>query len=68
MQITCGEERKSSLWVCVLFFRSDKSRAMYYEVISNQTWGDKKNYDLCLNCEIGNEKIVQIICNYVQNK
>lgn len=23
-----------------------KSRSMYYEVISNQTWGMKENYDL----------------------
>ena len=48
--------------------RSDKSRAKYYEVISNQTWGDKKNYDLCLNCKIGNDKIVKMICDYVRNK
>ncbi|MBQ9279890.1 MAG: MATE family efflux transporter [Clostridia bacterium] len=45
---------------------SDKSRAAYHEVISNQPWGDKKYYDLCLNCEIGNEKIQEIICDYVQ--
>lgn len=43
---------------------SDISRASYYEVISNQSWGEKENYDLCLNCEIGNDKIVEIICEY----
>lgn len=47
---------------------SDKSRAAYYEVISNQSWGNKENYDLCLNCEIGNDKIVNIICEYIKNK
>ena len=47
---------------------SDKSRASYYEVISNQSWGDKENYDLCLNCEIGNDKIINIIYEYVQGK
>jgi cytidylate kinase len=47
---------------------SDKSRASYYEVISNQSWGDKENYDLCLNCEIGNDAIVKIICDYIKNR
>lgn len=47
---------------------SDKSRSSYYEVISNQSWGKKENYDLCLNCEIGNDKIVKLICEYVEYK
>lgn len=47
---------------------SDKSRASYYEVISNQSWGQKENYDLCLNCEIGNDKIVEVICEYIKHK
>lgn len=45
---------------------SDKSRSAYYEVITNQTWGKKENYDLCINCEIGNEKVINIICEYVK--
>lgn len=48
--------------------KSDKARAAYYEVISNQTWGSKENYDLCLNCEMGAYVIVKIICDYVKNK
>lgn len=47
---------------------SDKSRSAYYEVISNQSWGKKENYDLCINCEIGNDKIVNIICEYIKKK
>lgn len=47
---------------------SDKSRKSYYEVITNQSWGDKSNYDLCLNCEIGNDTIIKIICDYVNGK
>ncbi|MGN1311498.1 MAG: cytidylate kinase family protein, partial [Bacilli bacterium] len=47
---------------------SDKLRANYYSVIANQTWGDKNNYDLCLDSQIGNEKVVNIICAYVENK
>ena len=48
--------------------KSDKARSSYYEVISNRIWGDKNNYDLCLNCEIGNDLIVKIICDYVKGK
>lgn len=47
--------------------KSTKSSASYYELISNQVWGSKENYDLCLNCEIGNDKIVKIICDYIKN-
>ena len=32
--------------------KSDHSRKSYYEVISNKTWGDKSNYDLCLDCKL----------------
>ena len=46
---------------------SDKSRASYYEVISNQTWGNTKNYDLCINCEVGNEITIKTICDYINN-
>ena len=46
---------------------SDKSRSSYYEVITNQTWGKKENYDLCINCEIGSENVINIICNYIKN-
>ena len=45
---------------------SDRSRASYYEVITNQKWGSRENYDLCLNCEIGNKKAVNIICDYIE--
>ena len=48
--------------------KSDKSRASYYEIIANKKWGDKENYDICLDCSIGNEKVVNIICDYVKEK
>lgn len=47
--------------------KSDHSRKSYYEVISNKIWGDKSNYDLCLDCKLGNETIKDIICNYVKS-
>lgn len=27
----------------------DKERARYYQLYTNQTWGDPENYDLCIN-------------------
>lgn len=48
--------------------KSDKSRASYYEVISNQTWGKTQNYDLCIDCSIGNDLVVKFICEYIKEK
>lgn len=48
--------------------KSTKSRSMYYEVIANQIWGAKENYDICLNCEMGNDLIVKTICEYIKGK
>lgn len=48
--------------------KSDKARATYYGVIANQVWGDKDNYDLCLNAKIGNENLAKFICDYIKNK
>ncbi len=45
---------------------SDKSRSNYYSAIANKTWGDKNNYDLCIDAKIGNEQVVKIICDYVK--
>lgn len=47
---------------------SNKLRANYYSIIANQTWGDKNNYDLCLDSEIGNSNVVKVICSYVSNR
>ena len=47
---------------------SDKARSNYYSAISNRTWGDKNNYDLCIDTKIGNENVVKIICDYIKNK
>ena len=48
--------------------KSDKSRANYYSAIANSIWGNKNNYDLCIDARIGNENVVKLICNYVKNK
>ncbi|MGN1371641.1 MAG: MATE family efflux transporter [Candidatus Coprovivens sp.] len=48
--------------------KSNKLRSNYYGIISNQTWGDKNNYDLCIDARIGNENVAKIICDYIKNK
>ena len=47
---------------------SDKSRSNYYSTIANRVWGDKTNYDLCIDSKIGNENVVKIILDYIKNK
>ena len=47
---------------------SDRARSNYYSAIANRIWGDKNNYDLCIDARIGNENVVKIICDYVNNK
>ena len=40
----------------------DKERAKYYEFMTGQKWGDKANYDICLNTSaLGIEKAVESI-------
>lgn len=40
----------------------DKSRAKYYEFYTGMKWGDKKNYDLCVNTtDVVIKEIVPVI-------
>ncbi len=48
--------------------KSDKNRASYYKLISNNTFGDINNYDLCIDSSIGVDKTTEVICNFVKNK
>lgn len=41
-QMTPGELKKHILTI-------DKNRAQYYEYFTGRTWGDRVNYDLCVN-------------------
>lgn len=47
---------------------SDKNRASYYNIISNKTFGDVNNYDICIDSSIGVENTVNTICDYIKNK
>lgn len=46
---------------------SDKARSSYYEVISNNIWRVKENYDIIINTEIGNNKVADTLENFVKN-
>lgn len=45
--------------------QSDKNRAAYYHLISNATFGNVNNYDLCIDTSIGVEKTTDIIVNFI---
>ena len=45
--------------------KSNEARSNYYSAIANKVWGDKDNYDLCINAKIGNENVVKIILDYI---
>ncbi|MGN1259101.1 MAG: AAA family ATPase [Christensenellales bacterium] len=47
---------------------SDNARAKYYKNVSNQDWGDRHNYDICIDSSIGIEETANLICDYVKNK
>ncbi len=42
--------------------RSDEARAFYYEKISGQVWGERRNYDLAVDSSVGLEAAADVIC------
>ena len=47
--------------------KSNEARSNYYSFVANKVWGEKDNYDLCINAKIGNENVVKIILDYIEN-
>ncbi len=47
--------------------KSDKARRSYYSIISGKEWGNKENYDLCIDSKLGTEKTADIIVDYIKN-
>ena len=47
--------------------KSNKSRSNYYQVIANSMWGMIENYDICIDCSIGNDKVIKILIDYIKN-
>lgn len=46
--------------------KSDKNRASYYKLISGESWGEYKNYDLLIDSSIGTEETRDIIVSYIE--
>lgn len=45
----------------------DKDRASYYRYYTDQVWGDRENYDLCINSDkLGVQGAVRIIRTFVE--
>ncbi len=45
----------------------DKNRAKYYQFITGKKWGDRKNYDLCINTsKISIKDIAELLSNMVK--
>lgn len=48
--------------------KRDKKRAAHYKYITDQEWGDMKNYNLCLDSsKLGIEKCVQLIISCLED-
>ncbi len=47
----------------------DKERAEYYKHFTNQTWGDRNNYDLRIDTsKIGIAQTIDILENYINKR
>lgn len=46
--------------------KADKRRSMYYNTYTDQTWGDSRIYDLCIDTSrIGLDEVVSLIIDYI---
>lgn len=48
--------------------KSDGNRQSYYKMISGNTWGDYKNYDLLVDASVGVEETADVIVRYVKSR
>ncbi len=47
----------------------DKQRAEYYEHFTSRKWGDKNNYEICIDSsKIGVEESINVLENYIKNR
>lgn len=45
----------------------DKNRRDYHNLISSKEWGDKSNYDICINTsKIEIKKIISALADYIK--
>lgn len=49
--------------------QTDKQRAEYYKHFTSQTWGDRDNYDLCMDTsKLGVEETIDILEEYIRKR
>lgn len=48
--------------------RSDRARSAYYEFLSGKKWGERSNYDLCIDSSGSPEKAAEAIVHYVRTR
>ena len=48
--------------------KQDKSRGAYYNYFADDAWGKAQTYDISINSDIGIEKSVDIIVDYIKAK
>lgn len=47
----------------------DKERADYYEKFTSEVWGNKSNYDICIDTsKVGTDEAVSLLIGYIKNK
>ncbi len=51
-----------------LILKNDRKRKKYYEFISERDWGNKIDYDLCINSDMGIDAAVDAIVAAAKNK
>lgn len=62
-----NDEKISDKDILKLIKKIDKNRASNYDLISSNEWGDKSNYDLCINTtNINIDKVIPLIANYIK--
>ena len=57
-----GDDRESAMRN---IRHSDAARSGYYRNISGRSWGDPRNYHLCLDASMGAEACIDLICRTV---
>ena len=50
-----------------MFKKRDKQRKSYYNYYTTNTWANMKDYDLCINSDMGIDEIAQLIVKVYQN-
>lgn len=61
-KISVKEARKKIMTI-------DKERAEYYRHFTSQTWGDRNNYEICVDTsKIGVEETINVLENYIHTR